>query len=355
MARSREWTRPLKRAIYAVGYLLYITNLYRLLIFLGRYRKRILVYHDIEDFETPYVEGAGITLRIRAFEKQMQFLQQHYNVVRLAELIQSMEHRKRREFNVAITFDDGYKSFLQNAYPVLHEFGYPATVFLVGICTKNGNYMWRNLINYLSKTGDKSVLWDLRNSGRHSEMERTESSRGCKVRKEEDNLLEFLDSVKPKHIESALKRVTKRFSIPKADLYLTPEDCEKLSANGIDFGNHSFSHFEFSKLDEKEIEKESSPWHLGLSDKIHYTHSVLALPQGRPLTNQGVVEAKARRNGIKCVLFANGIDNGINTSLYKVGRQHLTSQKEHGIFTEMELFPLLRRIRNRMKELFASR
>lgn len=58
-----------------------------------------------------------------ALREQVAYLGRHYTVVRLEEAVAAADPRV-----AAITFDDGYRSVYQNAFPVLREHGLPATV-----------------------------------------------------------------------------------------------------------------------------------------------------------------------------------------------------------------------------------
>jgi peptidoglycan/xylan/chitin deacetylase (PgdA/CDA1 family) len=51
----------------------------------------------------------------------------HFEVVSLSEALNESSSKRR----VVITFDDGYRNLVENAFPPLIERGYPATVFLV--------------------------------------------------------------------------------------------------------------------------------------------------------------------------------------------------------------------------------
>jgi peptidoglycan/xylan/chitin deacetylase (PgdA/CDA1 family) len=83
----------------------------------------IVMYHSISD------GGHRFAISPRAFRGQVGFLRDHYPVVSLREIRDSLAAGDGRR-RVAITFDDAYTDFLDNAYPVLLEMGVPCTVFV---------------------------------------------------------------------------------------------------------------------------------------------------------------------------------------------------------------------------------
>jgi peptidoglycan/xylan/chitin deacetylase (PgdA/CDA1 family) len=87
----------------------------------------VLVYHNIG----PRARGR-LVISAGSFDAQMRFLKANgYRVVRLAELYDFVSLRRQLPRRaVVLTFDDGYKSFLRYAYPILRELGYPATLFV---------------------------------------------------------------------------------------------------------------------------------------------------------------------------------------------------------------------------------
>jgi peptidoglycan/xylan/chitin deacetylase (PgdA/CDA1 family) len=87
----------------------------------------ILVYHNLG----PQSKGR-LVLGAKAFEEQMRYLKaQNYHVIALKEFLDfTALKRQLPQKSVVLTFDDGYKAFLQYAYPVLKELGFPATLFV---------------------------------------------------------------------------------------------------------------------------------------------------------------------------------------------------------------------------------
>jgi len=88
---------------------------------------RILMYHRVDD-----VQGDRLVVNPEAFKEQMRWLKrQEIRVVDLDTLISSLEYADENSINqVAITFDDGYEDNHRHAWPILRQFGYPATVFV---------------------------------------------------------------------------------------------------------------------------------------------------------------------------------------------------------------------------------
>ena len=87
----------------------------------------VLCYHNL----APQSKGRMI-LAARVFEEQMRYLKnQGYRVINLREFVEFVSlKRQLPRRSVLLTFDDGYRSFLQYALPVLKELGFTATLFV---------------------------------------------------------------------------------------------------------------------------------------------------------------------------------------------------------------------------------
>ena len=87
----------------------------------------VLVYHNIGK------EARGrLVLGVDAFTEQMKYLKTHgYRVVSVADFVEWLNLRRQLpKKTVVLTFDDGYRSFRDYAYPVLKELRFTATLFV---------------------------------------------------------------------------------------------------------------------------------------------------------------------------------------------------------------------------------
>ncbi|MCO6509528.1 MAG: polysaccharide deacetylase family protein [Aridibacter famidurans] len=97
----------------------------------------IITYHSIDD------SGSVISTRPDIFRRQMTVLaEQGYKSKTLAESVEGSKPASAgTEKTVVITFDDGFRNFRTEAFPVLREFGFKATVFLVtDFCGKHNDW-----------------------------------------------------------------------------------------------------------------------------------------------------------------------------------------------------------------------
>ena len=86
---------------------------------------RIVFYHRVAD-EFPN----GWTMSTKEFARQVQWLHEHFDIVRLAEAQNRIAVGRNNVPTACITFDDGYADNLQFAVPLLLECNVPFTYFV---------------------------------------------------------------------------------------------------------------------------------------------------------------------------------------------------------------------------------
>lgn len=87
----------------------------------------ILTYHSID------ASGSVISTSPERFRRQMRLLlESSCQVLPLRSIVATLRRNCDLPANAAaITFDDGFESVYSQAFPVLQEYGFPATVFVV--------------------------------------------------------------------------------------------------------------------------------------------------------------------------------------------------------------------------------
>lgn len=105
-----------------------------------------LMYHHVQSAESAKARNqVALTVRTPDFRAQMQYLKdKSYNVISMQDLSNFFEQGiKPSSKSVLLTFDDGYDDFYTDAYPILREFNYPATVFIpTGLMNNTGYLYW---------------------------------------------------------------------------------------------------------------------------------------------------------------------------------------------------------------------
>ena len=92
----------------------------------------ILMYHQVGKFPTPAQHRATFC-DVDKFRAQMRFLAvAGYRVISLEDCLAGLfSESPLPKRAVVLTFDDGYQNFADFAQPILRQYGFPATVFLV--------------------------------------------------------------------------------------------------------------------------------------------------------------------------------------------------------------------------------
>lgn len=110
----------------------------------------VLCYHDVNP-----TTGNELLLHPNKFRKQMQYLKDHgYTPLSMDQLYSFLkEDGALPEKPVVLTFDDGYVGNYTYAFPVLKEFGFNATIFIISDCIDLGPYMTSEQIKEMTSYG----------------------------------------------------------------------------------------------------------------------------------------------------------------------------------------------------------
>ena len=117
----------------------------------------IVMYHYVRDLKNsryPNIKG----LDVKLFREQLKYIQNHYKVIRMEDLISAFENNTKLPKNsILLTFDDGYKDHFDFVFPILNELGIQGSFFPVANPIKNGKVLDVNKIHFILAAQEDEV------------------------------------------------------------------------------------------------------------------------------------------------------------------------------------------------------
>ncbi len=277
----------------AVGVVLYLTGLYRVVLWLGRRTPKVVAYHSCREREDGFVAGLGANTPPAALAAQLDWVARHYRVVPLAELLDGQPTERA----LAITFDDGYRSVYEHAFPLLRARSMPATVFLVPGVVGNGGLIWVNELN-----------WMLRE---RPDVARPIAARRLLGRADAEVgaiLAAAVFDYDAGAVSAALAEARAALGLDPAALaraerpYVTWEETMEMARHGVTVGNHTATHPNLARLDEATQRAEIAAAHRELVGRPGFIPAV-AWPFGM---FDAASQRSARQEGYRLLCRLNG-------------------------------------------------
>jgi peptidoglycan/xylan/chitin deacetylase (PgdA/CDA1 family) len=116
----------------------------------------ILMYHYIRVNPNPRdAVGRNLSVSPDHFALQMQFAHDHgFKTITLEQLYTAVATGKKLDRRtMVLTFDDGYEDFYTTAWPVLKQYGFTATSYVVGNFVGRQGYMTWDQVDELDRAG----------------------------------------------------------------------------------------------------------------------------------------------------------------------------------------------------------
>jgi peptidoglycan/xylan/chitin deacetylase (PgdA/CDA1 family) len=127
----------MKRFFYTIFYRMGLT---RALSRRTRKQVKILCYHSVSVQPESAADPFKLHISQAVFRSHLEHLRNNYQVIALRDYVTARNNGRTLPPNaVVLTFDDGFRNFQTVAAPLLSEFGFPATVFIITSKTDTGD------------------------------------------------------------------------------------------------------------------------------------------------------------------------------------------------------------------------
>jgi len=112
------------------------------------YRLKIFYYHGICSDRFSLEKGyTDRHMRVSVFEKQLKYLKEKgFNFLNMSEAVTALKKNKISKNSVVLTFDDGFRNVLQNAYPLLKKYNARACIYVVTSNSITGVPIWTDVV-----------------------------------------------------------------------------------------------------------------------------------------------------------------------------------------------------------------
>ena len=210
------------------------------------------------------------------FERAMRWLAAEFQVLGLNELLSRIDEGRVPEprGEVALTFDDGLRNHVDQAYPVLRELGLPATFFVCPGLIESGRWLWNHVIRARLRRVSDAQLSALAQTLRTT-------SPGI------EGIVAWMKTLalEQRHAaEARIREVTADF-VPTAEereAYdpLEWDDLRRLDPSLITVGSHTVEHPILSTLEDEQIEFELRRSRAWLEEALGRPVDLFCYPNG---------------------------------------------------------------------------
>ena len=222
---------------------------------------RILLYHG-----TPRGRAASL-------ERELRWLKRRFNVVPLRSIANAVANGGVLGDKVALTFDDGLRSNVEVAYPLLHRLAIPATFFVCPGLVDRAKWLWTHEARgRLARLGPKARAELAREWGQSAGI--TEFVAWMKT----------LDNAARRRVQQRLQEATPDFapSVQEREAYDVADwkALRRLDPAIISIGSHTLTHPILSGVAQPELEAEVRDSRRQLERGLERPVDTFAYPDG---------------------------------------------------------------------------
>lgn len=227
----------------------------------GRSGFVILTYHRIIKRSAPNENVQdGMFVEPSNFDSHVRFLKRNFQIVPLQTIMRKDAGNSVSRPLCALTFDDGWRDFYENAYPVLKRHDVPATVFLATDFIGTGQWMWTDRLALLiQQRAESATAGDIERESTDPIVNALEKI-GGHTRSRTETAIRMLKGQRLDRIEAVIAELGIRWNnepkMPGRGFLTWAEIHEMFSSGLITFGSHTAGHHILTTLPDDEVKRE---------------------------------------------------------------------------------------------------
>lgn len=200
---------------------------------------KVFLFHRI----SPHQDPLWPPVRPEHFDEILNYLKRNFEIVPLEETVLGNYKPTKSKQLCAITFDDGYKDFLEYALPIINKYKVPASLYVITDCVNSNVPPWTYLFNHLLLNSKISSLEidsiEIPDSLKNNSWKNEEEKIACIKRF--SPVLKTISDEEKERIMSRVQTQIKDVETPKG-LMLSWDEIKVIKSEGIEIGSHSGNH-----------------------------------------------------------------------------------------------------------------
>lgn len=290
---SYEFLENIRNTIYSVVYYLGIGWV------LSRFRARgasILLYHSVAGNDVFW----NNVVDLDRFHQQVRYLAKRRKLVPLQQIIEKLYSGDPIPYNwVAITFDDGYTDFYENALPILEKYSAPATLFVPTGVLDNKYELFIDTLNRIIINASISELSLTFSNVNLNLPLGTVAQKRDAVLKIALNIREWDSDMRDRFIPELAGMCGVEDYSARQKIYATPDDLQQ-SSELVEIGSHTVSHCNLGAISTASAKTEVEDSKEVLEKAWRKPVVSFAYPYGKPWSFNEDIKKLLKESGYNC-------------------------------------------------------
>jgi peptidoglycan/xylan/chitin deacetylase (PgdA/CDA1 family) len=265
----------------------------------------VLMYHRVTRPGAPF-EGLDVSV----FREQMRWIRRHCTPIGPDALLDRARGPRSARPPVLVTFDDGYRDYHDNAYPVLEELDIPALVFVATAFMDEGGLLWTESVHWAAAATQRpraALPW----SDAPALELGTPAQRAAFVAAAKAHLKRVPDARRRRDLDALFTALDVSPARAGIERQMMTWDEVRATLGRSCIGGHSHTHPILSRLDERQMELEIAVCRDRIASETGRAPRYFAYPNGRAEDFNDATRRLLRRHGFELAFSTiEGINGG---------------------------------------------